>query len=122
MEETFDFTSPEDVLIRIIAEDRCFSRAECWKGFSIDGCTIIKSKDGVIGAASYEHEYGGFLDYTLEDMLDCPRQEGFFVVEGITGLYTKGLSWRESPNPTDDDMEFYFENLRPATPEEEAMY
>lgn len=116
-EPVFDFSSPEDVLIHIIAEDRCFQRSEDWKGFSIEGCTILNGKDGIIGAASYEDGYGGFLDYTLEGLIDCPRKEGFFVVEGVTGVYYRGDGWT-----TDDDMEFDYKGVRPATPEEEKMF
>lgn len=116
-DEVFDFSSPEDVLIHILAEDRLFQRSKDWKGFSIEGCTILNGKEGVTGAASYEYSYGGCLEYTLEDIIDCPRKEGFFVVEGVTATYHKGDGWT-----TDDDMDFYYVAVRPATPEEEAMF
>lgn len=111
-EPQFDFSSPEDVLIEVI-EDELASRAGgYWNGFSIEVCTVIGGAEGVIGAASYEAEYGSFLDYTIAGLIDCPGT-GWFVVEGVTGEYHKGDGWM-----TDDDMDFYYENVRPASEEE----
>ena len=45
-----------------------------------------------------------------------PPGEGFFVVEGMTGHYTRGDGWM-----TDDDMEFYFTGVRPATEEDKKL-
>src|SRR3546814_5975144 len=81
--ERIDLSSPEDVLIEVIADESPYERWD-WKGFKIDSCTVIGGKDGVTGAASYEQSYGGFLDYVLEDIIDCPKREGWFVVEGVT--------------------------------------
>lgn len=114
--ETIDFSSPEDVLIQIIADEFGGYGDPDWKGYSIEACTILSGKEGITGAASYEKAYGSFLDMTIMDMVHCPKKEGFYVVEGVTGYYSKGDGWM-----TDDDMEFYFENLRPATPEEAAQ-
>src|SRR3546814_3102660 len=80
--ERIDLSSPEDVLIEVIADESPYERWD-WKGFKIDSCTVIGGKDGVTGAASYEQSYGGFLDYVLEDIIDCPKREGWFVVEEI---------------------------------------
>lgn len=114
-EEVFDFSSPEHVLIKVInlGEDRTGFHHGDWKRHQIESCTIIwRKNENVSGAASYEASYGGFLDYTIEGMTDCPG-EGWFVIENITGFYSHGDGWM-----TDDDMEFYFEKIRPATEEE----
>lgn len=111
--EVFDFDSPEDVLIEIIEDGFNQHGYGGWKGHSIETCEIIGSANpDVTGAASYEKSYGGFLDYTIEGMIDFPG-EGWWVVEGITGVYTKG-DW----GFTDDDMRFYHKSVRPATEEE----
>lgn len=115
VEEKFDFKSPEDVLIEVVGPHDDNPENLNWKNWSIESCTIIRSKKGVTGAASYEEEYGGFLDYTIEGMTDCPG-EGWFVVVGITGYYHRGDGWE-----TDDDMEFYYEDFRPATADEISL-
>lgn len=112
--EVFDFNSPEDVLI--LVETSGINKTGDWKGFTIVEATVISGKEGVTGAASYEQSYGGFLDYTLERIVDCPKKQGWFVVEKVTGAYFKGDGYT-----SDDDMEFYCEGIRPATDEEIAM-
>lgn len=114
-EEVFDFTIPEDVLIEVVPFACIEAREGRWPGFSIESCTVIRGKTGVTGAASYEQSYGGFLDYVIEDLIECPG-EGFFVVEGVTGNYTKGDGWM-----SDDDMSFDYKLVRPATPEDIAL-
>ncbi|MBX5130769.1 hypothetical protein HJB53_30225 [Rhizobium lentis] len=109
----FDFASPEDVLIEVIMHDPAGSKTD-WKNFGIETTAVINTKDGVTGAASYEHDYGGFLDYTIQGLIDPPG-EGWFVVHGITGQYHRGDGWM-----TDDDMRFDHQGVRPATPEEIA--
>ena len=113
--EKIDFNSPEDVLIEVI-EDSIRNKTGDWAGFMIDACTVLNGADGITGAASYEQAYGGFLDYTIEGMIDCPKKPGFYVVQGITAYYHKGDGYT-----TDDDMDFYFEAVRPATDEEAAQ-
>jgi hypothetical protein len=115
-EEKFDFDSPEDVLIYVI-EDQISNLNSEWKGWSIDGCTIIGTKENISGAASYEKAYGSFLDYTIADMIDCPKREGYFVVRGITGYYSRGDGYS-----TDDNMYFYFQYVQPATQKEIDLY
>jgi len=113
IEEKFDFNSPEDVLIQVTfspgASNHSYGQ---WKDHVIETCTVIKGVEGVTGAASYEQSYGGFLDYTIEQIIDCPG-EGWWVVENVTGDYTKGDGWM-----TDDNMNFYCGAVRPATEEE----
>ena len=114
-EEVFDFSSPEAVLILVTADDDADWTLPNWTHHSIEIATVIDGKDAVTGAASYEVSYGGFLDYTIEGMIDCPG-DGWFVVEGVTGCYHKGDGWM-----TDDRMDFYYERVRPATAEERAL-
>lgn len=109
--EVFDFSSPEDVLIYVLSDDNRHGYGE-WKDHLVDLCTVIKGAEGVIGAASYDEIYGGFLNYTIEGLIDCPG-EGWWVVENVTGEYTKGDGWM-----TDDNMDFYCGAVRPATEEE----
>jgi hypothetical protein len=112
---TFDFSSPEDVLIGVVRDNGPFSNGD-WQGWTIESCTVIYGKDGVIGAASYENSYGSFVDYTIAGMIDCPKAEGFFVVVGMMAVYHKGDGWT-----TDDDMDFFHEAVRPATEDEIAL-
>jgi hypothetical protein len=108
-----DLSSPEDVLIEVIMHDPAGSKTD-WKNFSIESTTVINGKEGVTGAAEYEHSYGGFLDYTIQGLIDPPG-EGWFVVQGMTGQFHRGDGWM-----TDDSMSFWHEGVRPATPEEIA--
>ena len=110
--EKFDFSSPEHVLIHVICEAP-ETGPPSWKAFSIEECNVIwGAKEDVTGAASYEMSYGGFLDYTIKDMIDCPGS-GYWVVENVTGRYIRGDGWM-----TDDDMDFYHGDVRPATEDE----
>lgn len=111
--EPIDFDSPEDVLIEVICNVDDVDKR--WQDHSIEIATVINGKDGVMGAASYEHSYGGFLDYTIQDLIDCPGA-GWFVVEGVTGTYTKGDGWM-----TDDDLRFAYKSVRRATEDERKM-
>lgn len=112
-EPTFDFNSPEDVLIEVCQNDEGNQGRSHWSGWNIESCTIISGAEGVIGAASYEAEFGGFLNYTIMDLIDPPQAPGFYVVVGVTGVYHKGDGWT-----TDDDMDFYYKEVRPATADE----
>lgn len=112
--EVFDFSSPEDVLIYVLYDHNRHGYGE-WKDHVIETCTVIKGAEGVTGAASYEQSYGGFLDYTIEQIIDCPG-EGWWVVENVTGEYIKGDGWM-----TDDNMDFYSGAVRPATEEETKL-
>lgn len=113
--EVFDFNEPETVLILVTADEDADWTIPLWHKHTIEVATVIGGKEGVTGAASYEQSYGGFLDYTIEGMIDCPG-DGWFVVEGVTGYYQKGDGWM-----TDDDMDFYYERVRPASAEERAL-
>jgi len=113
-EPDFDFSSPEDVLIYVEESEGNNLHGENWRGWHIEDYTVISGKEGVTGVASYEMSYGGgFLDYTIMGIIDCPKKAGYYVVAGMTGYYHKGDGWM-----TDDDMDFYFETVRPATEEE----
>lgn len=110
-EEVFDFTVPEDVLIECILDDPAGPK-DRWDNYTMETCTVIRGKEGVTGAASYDHSYGAGLDYTIMSLIDPPG-EGYFVVEGVTGQYHRGDGWT-----TDDDMTFDFKVVRPATKED----
>lgn len=112
--EKIDFNSPEDVLIEVVHNGNLTEVAD-WKQLCIESTTVLNGADGIMGAASYDHAYGGFLDYTIQDMIECPG-EGWFVVEGITGNYIRGDGYT-----TDDDMDFDYKSVRPATAEEIAQ-
>ncbi len=104
---TWDFAVPEDVLIEVIMHDPAGTAS-----FGIESTSIISTSE-VAGAASYELEHG-FLDYTIQAMINPPG-EGWFVVEGVTAVYRRGDGWM-----TDDDMRFDHTGVRPATAEEIA--
>jgi hypothetical protein len=111
-EPKIDFDSPEDVLIEVVAD---VEDVPSWRDYSIESCTVINGKDGIMGAARYADEYGGFLDYTCKDLIDCPGG-GWWVIEGVTGIYHEGDGYT-----TDDDMSFSCKGFRPATAEERKM-
>lgn len=115
--EKIDFSSPEDVLIEIVGPHDDNPENLKWDNWTIESCTIINGALGITGAASYEQSYVGFLDYTIEGLVECPGTPGWFVVEGITATYHKGDGWT-----TDDDMDFYCNGIRPATLEEKEIY
>lgn len=109
--EKFDFTNPEDVLIEVVGEGDLD-----WKNYTIESHTVIRSRDaGTTGAAGYESAYGGFLDYTIQGLIDCPG-EGWFVVKGITATFHKGDGWM-----TDDNMDFDCGEVTAATADEIAL-
>ena len=109
--EVFDFNHPEDVMFEVVEVPPTRDQSG-WSGFTIDDTYVLRT-DGVTGAASYEDSYGGFLDYTIRRVADCPRREGIFVLEDVTAIYRRGDGWT-----TDDDMDFYAGITRPATIEE----
>lgn len=113
IKEVFDFNCREAVLIEVVPDDSAYEKFD-WLGWKVEWATIISSdNDEVSGAASHEQAYGGFLEYMIEGMVECPKAAGWYVVEGVTGHYTRGDGWT-----TDDDMDYYYESMRPATAEE----
>lgn len=109
-----DFKAPESIIVWIsrVNDGDGRSRHGPWSRHSIEHTMIIDGPDGVMGAASYELAYGCGLDALAETLIDDPA-EGWWVVKDITAVFTKG-EW----GYTDDDMDFYCEGIRPATPEE----
>lgn len=110
--EKIRFNSPEDVLIEVVGPHDDDPENRKWENWSIESTTVIRGEAGVTGAASYEKSYGGFLDYTIEGLIEVPG-EGWFIVEKVTAVYHRGDGWT-----TDDDMEFLCKGVRPATKEE----
>ena len=105
-EPEWNFSAPEDVIFLVFKEG---------DNLVIDFASTILREDGVAGAASYEQEFG-FLEYTIED-LETLKGEGWWVMEGVTGEYHKGDGYT-----SDDDMNFYFDKVRPATQQEIDEY
>ena len=103
---------PEDVLFSVDHWPERSTGRGSWKEYCIADAHPIYTTPGITGAAEYERIYGGFLDYTVEGLIECPG-EGFWVLEDMTSVFHKG-EW----GFTDDDMEFYCGDVRPATPEE----
>jgi hypothetical protein len=114
-EPKFDFNSPEDVLIEVVGPYDGNPDNRDWNNWDIETCIVIRGAEGVIGAASYEYGYGGFLNHTIEGMINCPGA-GWFVVESVIGEYIKGDGWT-----TDDNMIFECKGVRPATEAEIAL-
>lgn len=114
-QEKIDFNHPEDVIVFIEESEGNWGYGE-WKNHSIAYCDVIQKDDVIMGAASYDACYGGFLDFTMQDLIDDPKP-GWFVVENVTGVYHKGDGYM-----TDDDMDFYCKKVRPATKEEIEKY
>lgn len=105
VKEKFNFSSPEDVLI------------EVWRdgiSIQIEIHEIVSQDPDVIGAAQYEQSYGGFLDYTILDLIGKNTiQDGWWVIQGMTADYIRGDGYT-----SDDDMVFHYKSLRLATQEE----
>ena len=87
-----DFREPSTILYRVIFDPEPRTK---WDKYLVD----IYAYEG--GAAEYEQEFGGFLDYTIADMLDLDTPEGFYVMEGFTSYYSTDY-WGE----VDCDHEF----------------
>jgi hypothetical protein len=87
-----DPSEPSTILYRVMLDPEPRSK---WDKYIVD----IYAYEG--GGAEYEQEFGGFLDYTVVDMLDLDTQEGFYVMEGFCSYYSKDY-WGE----VDCDHEF----------------
>lgn len=112
-EEKFDFSSPEDVLFEVVGPHEPDKPLDNWDNWSIESTTVINmANPDVTGAASYDANYGVGLDYLIKSST-TPPGEGWFVMPGVTGVYHKGDGWM-----TDDDMDFNFGEIRPATEDE----
>lgn len=105
VEEKFNFSSPEDVLIEVWRDDI---------SIQVEIHDILSKDPNVTGAAQYEKVYGGFLNYVILDLIGKNSiQDGWWVVEGMTADYIRGDGYT-----SDDDMRFYYESLRPASEDE----
>ena len=115
--EKFDFSSPEDVLFEIVGPHDPNQPFDKWDNWSIESTTIINPVNpDVTGAASYDQSYGAGLDYLITSTTAPPPGEGWYVMPSVTGVYHKGDGWM-----TDDDMDFNFGEIRPATEDEIKM-
>lgn len=105
VEEKFNFSSPEDVLIEVWRDDI---------SIQVEIHDILSKDPNVTGAAQYEQVYGGFLNYVILDLIGKNSiQDGWWVVEGMTADYIRGDGYT-----SDDDMRFCYESLRPASEDE----
>ena len=111
-DEVINFSSPEKVIFLVIRDPKPWRRKNDWPDYSVDDIIVV-GKDGIMGAASYEQSYSGFLDYVIEGMCTEITKEGWYVLDNFTGDYTRGDFYT-----TDDTMDFYSDDPRPATPEE----
>jgi hypothetical protein len=115
-EREIDFSVPEDVLIRVYKDEHAKNNRRTWNGWGLE-CVVLDNGTNITGAASYEASYSGFLDYTIMDIIDCPMEEGYYVVPNVTAVYIKGDGWT-----TDDEMKFYSDDIREATTEEISQF
>lgn len=107
-EEKFDFSKPENVFFYAIHDEQLKEHTYNKREFQIEELCVMNPCNG---AATYEQAYGASLDYTVSDMIDDEiKSDGFYVMEDVTGVYTRGDGWM-----TDDDMDFYCGKVRPAT-------
>lgn len=111
-EPKIKFSHPEDVIFFLVQDEF---------GYSVEDFQITNSyytEEYVIGTLTYDHEYGGFFDYTLIDFAKAENlTEGVWVIEDTTGHYFRG-EWGFS----DDDLDIYWGEHRPATMEELANF
>lgn len=108
----FDATDPERAVVHVYEDDK--SRMPGWRGWSLKVIEIIPGARAKIGMAQYEHKCG-YFDWTIKITADCPKAEGLYMVENITGSFE--YTW--------DGMRFVVNMdtvLRPLTPEECVRY
>lgn len=105
-EPQYDLSTKEQILLHVSPGGYTFG---------LDVCQVFTPEGRNPGFASCEQDAGGALDYMLSLMLeaDILAKEGYYVVEGATGIYTRGDGWE-----IDDDSDLDFESVRPATQEE----
>jgi hypothetical protein len=61
----------------------------------------------------FEYFYDAVVDFYVPAFIPPNEADAYFVIEGITGSYTRG-EW----GFTDDDEEWEYTNIRPATAKE----
>lgn len=113
--EIFDFTTGEDCIFEVIGPgmDRKCERG-FWKDHQIEDFYVL-ANHGTTGALSYDQSYGTGVKHILESML-YPHEvhgPGVYVIEEVTCYFTRGDGWM-----TDDDVDFDYRLVRPATIEE----
>ncbi len=105
-DEKIDFNYPEDVIFEVINLD------DTGKNRSIENHIVINNSN-ITGTATYEDSYGCCMDYHIDCILEYGTPDGVYVLVDVTGYWTKGDGWT-----TDDDLDVYYDHIRPATPEE----
>lgn len=71
-------------------------------------------------ASPYWIGEGVGIEYWLDEQAPEDLKEGWWVFEGVVGTYHRGGGWISPDYCEDDDEEWEFETVRPATPEEIA--
>ena len=119
LEPAIRFAHPEDVVFELV---NLGEHKICVGQYSIEEYAIITpppeyTGDGspIEGALTYERHYGCGMEYTLNSLLPKDLESGFYVLEDVTGCYTRGDGWM-----TDDDLDIYPGDLRQATLDEIA--
>lgn len=116
-EPKYRFSLPEDVIFWVEhdpdMEPSKYDRS--WSQKLIHDVRVLhydSDPEDVVGACTYDDSYGAGLDYLIRSEISYPG-DGIWVLEDITAVYNRGDGWE-----TDDDMDFYPGQLRPATIEE----
>lgn len=101
-EPSYDMSQEEDLLVELDDGNVAY-------------VTIISDTSGW---CSCERDYGE-LAYMVEQACEFPDRDGYYVIEGCTGRYTRGAGWMTDD---DDDADFYPGTIRPATTDEIAQH
>jgi len=97
----YDWSQKENVLFEVESGEVVWA--------SVIGPVAVEA----FGMASYCADEGGCLDYMIGEILTEKLSDGHYVAVNCEGSYYVGDGWT-----TDDDMELWFESVRPATDEE----
>lgn len=108
----FDLSFPEDVLIEVLHNKREP------RGWYVVEALVLGSSFGskILGAATYEQDYGCLLHYVIKDLILGKPDEGFWVVLGVSADCKKSYFWRR-----DDDIKFLYQDMREAAEEERLL-
>lgn len=110
IEPNIDLSFPEDVLIQAVLNPKAP------KGWMVMSTRVINGAPNTLGAASYEEAYSGFLHYVIKDLIGPITEPGYYVIEGVNADFKHG-----SPQASDEDIRFFYQGVRPATPEEISL-
>jgi hypothetical protein len=106
-EPVIRFDAPETLLIECVRDEK-----SNWGGLHVNYVTVMDGPDDCMGAAGFAISYYGLFEYVVMDLIEPPG-EGWYVINDCTGSFSRGDGWT-----TDDDTEYYFGDIRPATRDE----